>query len=400
MTYEDFTTYTEVDPNNHITIGPATHVEAKTYQNETAYLYKDKGANHFADFTHYVDVQFLDESGLGWTYPWALMNTIENIKACKDNHHNAIYLRLYGYTYLELMESYNGTEYYQYCYIDMNTWYYLTIQKNGTSLTCKIYTDSARTNLLTTLSLTLHNNDNYEFVFVANTYNQGSASWGRSYTDNLDLCEEAPPTSKSFADSGGVSDVFNNPFRAMGFSDTGHGAEAFIALLQKVFADSGLGSDAFSKELYGFFDKAFSDIGSAVDAFAIPFKALQFLDVGYGSDVFSKLITLLNKAFSDAGYGADAFIIGYKELGFSDAVHGSDGFFILLWKDFSDIGGGSDVFENYVIPVIQKAFADAGIAADVFAKKNVIVIMLPSIIGMTMDGQLVITLKRKVEAET
>jgi len=161
------------------------------------------------------------------------------------------------------------------------------------------------------------------------------------------------PTEKSFADSGGGSDAFinpyrampftdvghgaeafNTPFRAMGFADVGHGGDAFIALLQKAFSDSGLGLDAFAKEIYGFITKDFSDVGHGVDAFIILLKGL---------------------GFSDSGHGTDAFIIPYRAMGFSDIGHGTDAFLIVFKTVFfSDVGHGSDSFGSYIPGAVKK----------------------------------------------
>lgn len=150
-----------------------------------------------------------------------------------------------------------------------------------------------------------------------------------------------------FADAGQGLDAFNTPYRAMGFSDTGTGIDAFIALLFKTFADAGLGSDVFTKEIIGFLEKAFADAGLGSDVFSIPFKALRFNDVGAGTDAFSKFITFLNKNFIDAGLGSDSFAV-------------------LLFKAFVDTGFGSDAFAKALVGWLEKAFADSGIGTDVF----------------------------------
>ena len=54
---EDFTTYTEVDPNGHIAITSASLITCTLMaRGESCYVYADKGVGHFAgDFTHLVD---------------------------------------------------------------------------------------------------------------------------------------------------------------------------------------------------------------------------------------------------------------------------------------------------------------------------------------------------------
>jgi len=227
-----------------------------------------------------------------------------------------------------------------------------------------------------------------------------------NYIDNLvndvfllGYCKPAVEvTPKSFSDSGVGADVFVNPFRAMGFnevgggsdifgipfkamefSDVASGVDAFSVLLQKAFIDAGYGSDAFTKELIGFIEKTFSDAASGIDNFNTPFKALTFSDVGQGTDVF---------------------IIPFKAFSFSDLATGVDAFVVLLQKYFVDVGSGSDVFSKQILEMILKSFSDAGVATEVFTRKNIMVVTLPAIIGITEDGKIVIALKRKVEAQS
>ena len=47
MAVEDFTTYTEVDPNSRITVSSTKVTWASVQRDEDAYVYKDKGVNYF-----------------------------------------------------------------------------------------------------------------------------------------------------------------------------------------------------------------------------------------------------------------------------------------------------------------------------------------------------------------
>jgi hypothetical protein len=192
--------------------------------------------------------------------------------------------------------------------------------------------------------------------------------------------EETEFITKSFSDVCGGSDAFINPYRAMPFIDVGHGAEAFNTPFKAMkFTDVASGTDVFTSEVLGAILKAFADAGYGIDAFNVPFKAL---------------------GFSDAALGLDVFVIPFKTLKFADNAHGTDAFIVLLWKNFADAGYGTDAFTRQIFALVEKAFADAGVAAEVFTRKNVIAVTLPAIIGITMDGKLVITLKRKMEVET
>lgn len=199
MPVEDFTTYTEVDPNSHIGLVGTNHVDFVAYRNEDAYLYKDKGENHFGDFTHDVDVLCDGRSGVNPISPvWALTNDVNDLKGIKDAGNTAIAVQFYrksdGTLVLRLREIYNNANYNDDYTVSYDTWYYLTIEKSGTSLTCKIYSDSNRTNLLDTLSLTLHGDWQFRYIFAAITNNTGSTDNFVLDIENLDLNEEGAAT--------------------------------------------------------------------------------------------------------------------------------------------------------------------------------------------------------------
>jgi len=60
---EDFDTdYSEVDPNTHINAPSDYHIDFDAYNNETAYMYRDFGANYFAEyFKHIIDFDVITD---------------------------------------------------------------------------------------------------------------------------------------------------------------------------------------------------------------------------------------------------------------------------------------------------------------------------------------------------
>ena len=87
MAYEDFTTYTKVDEGGDITVESATKVSwvALKTQQETGYLYKDKGSNYFdGDFTHKFEMQFGIIGDKGHSFNWMLANTVADWQAIYD----------------------------------------------------------------------------------------------------------------------------------------------------------------------------------------------------------------------------------------------------------------------------------------------------------------------------
>ena len=110
MAYEDFTTYTEADEGNDITVDSATKVSwVDLYtRNETGYLYKDKGVSHFnSDFTHKFEIYFSKMNGLAFKAYWMLSNQVGDVGAV-DVDGDAYTLLAYDSTeniYLRLFEN-------------------------------------------------------------------------------------------------------------------------------------------------------------------------------------------------------------------------------------------------------------------------------------------------------
>lgn len=189
--YEDFTTYIEVDDNNHLDL-TKNHVDFDAWEDEDCYLYKDKGVDHFTDFEHLINVKLTaapDPYAVGAV--WALTNDVEDMEWLQANHRTFLSVRfwLYGSTRrLVLNENYDGTSFEQYYDDpDIDKWYYLKIIKEGTDFRLEIYDEPERTTLLDTLSLTLHGDWNFRYIFAANTYNWDSANHIEMSTENLNL---------------------------------------------------------------------------------------------------------------------------------------------------------------------------------------------------------------------
>ena len=193
---EDFTdeTWIENDPNNHIIIIGPNHVDFVSRRDEDAYLYKDMGEGYFTDFENLLTVRVNNLDGSDYATVWALTNDVDDMKGLIDNERTYIQVVFYGgwsepYHRIWLEEGY-GSPYSittDYCGVTLGTTYYLKIGKTGTSLYCEIYSDASRTNLLTTLTLTLGANHSFRYIFVCNTYNSGHTLTCSIDIDNLIL---------------------------------------------------------------------------------------------------------------------------------------------------------------------------------------------------------------------
>lgn len=86
MAIEDFTTYTEVEENNHITVdGDGEGLTLVGRRDETCYIYKDYGAGYFGDFEHLVTVKVYTSSGSNTRGAncWAMTNDLGDEKGLR-----------------------------------------------------------------------------------------------------------------------------------------------------------------------------------------------------------------------------------------------------------------------------------------------------------------------------
>ena len=206
ITNVDYTTFTEEDPSSHLTVS-MHHLDFDAYMNEDCYLYKDYGIDYFSDFEHKVDVK---ASGLDYGdggYIWMLSNDIDDGYGLLHDRKTFIGISFW-YDALVLEEVHSSDAYLDFSStISEDTLYYLTITKSGTLLTCKIYSDSGRTILLDTLSLTLHADHKFRYLFGCNTYNTHSPNVCTLNIQTLSI--EIPSVACD-----------NNPFASLGL-DTG-----------------------------------------------------------------------------------------------------------------------------------------------------------------------------------
>jgi len=196
--YEDFTTYTEVDPNNNIDLVGTNHIDATVRRLENAYLYKDYGIDFFTDFEHLLDFRCQDINDNALYIEWMLTNDVGSLSELIAGSKTLLYIRTYrmvagGTRSFSLNEVVTGTVYSDGCNgLSVATWYYLSIEKVGVSLTCKIYSTSELRDAggdadVDTLALTLHSDWSFRYVYAVSSYNDGYAFQGDADIENLDL---------------------------------------------------------------------------------------------------------------------------------------------------------------------------------------------------------------------
>lgn len=182
---ENYTLYTEVDPNTHITPAASSVTLSGLDRGADTYLYRDFGAdawngNFTVDFDFNVDAASASGS---ICEAFFLGNILDDVNGA---HADRISARLYPYNNpswnvgLFLSEKYGGTVYQDLntsTGLALNTTYYARVKRVGTAFTFKVYASSANrsseTSPLVTLSLTLHATVAFRYFFPVNNYNSG-----------------------------------------------------------------------------------------------------------------------------------------------------------------------------------------------------------------------------------
>jgi hypothetical protein len=186
-TAEDYTTYTT--SGSGFTVASSTSI---TYTGlvatDTSRVYKDFGTGYFGtNFTHYVDVVWTSKTGGSLAGVWMVSNSnTDAIHTSTDNLDIYVIGTTGGTIYLN--EIVGGTQYYSSAFnMTTATTYYLQIQRNSSvgtygTLYCYVYDTSAHrtaggaTGLLATLSVTLHNNTTWRYLYAADAYGATSGT--------------------------------------------------------------------------------------------------------------------------------------------------------------------------------------------------------------------------------
>lgn len=211
---ENYDDHTEVDENGDILVIPSKITVDTMRRDAQSYVYRDMGAGHFSgDFEHWVDMKWTAHSGMDSGYSvWQLSNSIGTTEGIKSAGGDllAVFLWWQGadldHKRLLLKEVLDGTNYPstpQFYIISKNVMYYLIINRSGSSLTCRIYADSARTSLLETLSIdTLQSVEAYRYLYgLANRGVESGAEQCSGYVEYLNIYE------KTFKETSDTSDI-------------------------------------------------------------------------------------------------------------------------------------------------------------------------------------------------
>ena len=196
MAKENYTTYTEFESSGDPYLVEANLITITDLpRNIDAYVYDDKGVDHFGgDFDHLVDCQSDDSGVNNLFFPWMLANTIDDWNGVLADTGESFLSVMLVENFIRINEcigsgfvsdEYTGS-YGTPCYLNI-----VRDEAVGTygTLYCYIYSDAARTILLDTLSLTLRALRDFRYVYGVNNGNNSQTQTVSGFAANLDLQE-------------------------------------------------------------------------------------------------------------------------------------------------------------------------------------------------------------------
>jgi hypothetical protein len=187
--YENFTTYTEVDAESDFTVTATKALYDTMERDVISYVYKDYGTNYFDNFDINFEIEVTYSQNVGLNGLFAISNTIDTLSAqitATDGIHVRAYANSSNMT-LYLKDANTGNE---------DSWVvggttiplrYCRITRVGTTCTLYIYSDSARTTLVDTLSITCETGAK-RYLYALCSYETASTGNDQSgYTQNLQI---------------------------------------------------------------------------------------------------------------------------------------------------------------------------------------------------------------------
>jgi hypothetical protein len=374
---EDFTTYTEVDPNSDITV-TASRCTVDTMRNDvTAYVRKDYGADHFTDFEHLVAINvstFNEYASIGW---WGLDDG-EGTYTAREVTHRGI--TLWSYSTGRSLNVYDHDEWFYDSSPNLGGVHYLTMARSEGTFTVAIYSDSDRTNLEDTLSIA--STAAYRYVCSVNSRGGSGSVTGSGYVEDLDLQEAPEIIEKSSGDSGSgaESKVSGNPVAVFSKSETGSGTEgtsAQAAALSK--SEIGSGADSSSSL---FVEHVTGESGSGADVLTALLAGLVQADSGTGLEQ-SLLSLLLSSA--ESGSASDAVVSLLSELLKGDSGSGAD---VVVGRDLvlQESGSGTDSLPGLLATILGSE-TGGGLEQSLL---SIIVAKVSADIGSGMDASALI----------
>lgn len=201
MTIENFNLWVENDPDNRIStnVSGSDAIMAALQNAETGLLTDDKGINFFDnDFTHKFKLNISSGSGLaGW---WCVANGLDPYTVL-DNTEDFLHFHNGGgggAPVVAIAERFSGGVINDVSgNLATNTDYWITIIRDESvgsfgSLTCIIYSDSARTVIVDTIAILLSAKLNLRYIYAIQSRGSAGTTITSSILSDLDLGIEEP----------------------------------------------------------------------------------------------------------------------------------------------------------------------------------------------------------------
>lgn len=194
MAYEDYTGYTEADPNNRFTVAQNQITITNLPRNEDAYVYEDFGVGGVPDtFTHQLEAECTGH-GSGFTRfnCWAATDDVDDAWYWYSNNSEALSLGCdwdenNSYVRFTLFNHLDSNNNDVAASLDEDTRYYLRIVRSGGSITVYIYDDSGRTSLVDTISVSVTAGRTYRWLYAVGSWSQANPVAISGVVANLDL---------------------------------------------------------------------------------------------------------------------------------------------------------------------------------------------------------------------
>ena len=182
---EDLSTYTEVDPNSHISATSSRMTGTGIHRKETAYAYYDKGADYFDALDIYFDIRATNLDSNDILGVFGISNTLNHIGAFGTSDIKVVFYYPGGGSRGLYLGTGGAVDYMA---ISVNTTYYCILERaaGSASVNLKVYSDSGRKTLLDTLTGTMavaSTKHRYIFGISSQYTNDGYAANG--YVENV-----------------------------------------------------------------------------------------------------------------------------------------------------------------------------------------------------------------------
>lgn len=182
---EDLSTYSEVDPNSHISATSSRMTGTGINRNETAYAYYDKGADYFdaLDIDFDINISNLDANDMVGVF--GISNTLNHIGAFGSSD-----IKVLGYfpsgQQARLYISTSAVS--DYMQITVGTTYYCTLARvaGNATVDLKVYSDSERSTLLDTITTTLNTaSTKHRYIFGISSQYTNNNYAASGYVENV-----------------------------------------------------------------------------------------------------------------------------------------------------------------------------------------------------------------------